>query len=456
MIEKSLTQANRRLLLLLCLVFLTRLLFGLLMWKINGPAVFFTPDSPTYVGAAESLLHGSFSYEGVPEVFRTPGYSLLLLPAIALHHVVAIGLLENFFLAVAAAWLIWRIATSLGAGDRAASWAVLLYCFEPMSFLQSEKLMSDLAFATVFLASVYLLLRFLRNPGYTGLMTSALTLGAATYVRPVAIYWWLFLTPMLLAFPRICSWKKRLSMAILFPLIFAATLSPWVSRNRRVAGYAAFSATGDTNLYFYVSAEVQARLEHKNLAQVNRELGWADSNLYFRLHPEQRTWSQGQMERFYRDEAKKVIFSHPGLYASIHAHGCAQTLFNPGVTELMIDLGRYPIQGAPVSPKLEQGVLQAGLWLIREYPWTAILTPLMAAQLLMYYGLAVVGVSRLTLDVRCVFWGIVLYFTMVSGIPGAVSRWRTPIMPVVCICAGVAASRWKADSPSAAVSEVSG
>jgi hypothetical protein len=60
MIEKSLTQSNRRLLFLLCLVFITRLLFGVLMWKINGADVFFTPDSPTYVGAAESLLQGSY------------------------------------------------------------------------------------------------------------------------------------------------------------------------------------------------------------------------------------------------------------------------------------------------------------------------------------------------------------------------------------------------------------
>jgi 4-amino-4-deoxy-L-arabinose transferase-like glycosyltransferase len=425
------------------------------MWKINGADVFFTPDSPTYVGAAESLLHGSFSNGGLPEIFRTPGYPFLLIPAIALHHVAAIGLLENFFLAIAAAWLIWIIATFLGAGDRAASWAVLLYCFEPMSFLQSEKIMSDLTFATVFLAAVYLLLRFLRDGGYGWLAASALALGAATYVRPAAIYWWLFLTPMLLVFPRNCSWKKRLSMAILFPLIFAAALSPWVLRNRRVAGYTAFSATGDENLYFYVNAQIQADLEHKNLGQINRELGWADSDLYFRLHPEQRMWSQGQIEQFRRDEAKKTIFSHSGLYAWIHAHGCAQTLFNPGVTELLIDLGRYPKQDSLVSSKLEQGVLRAALWLIREYPWTAIFAPLMAAQLLFYYGLALVGVRRLTFDVRSVFLGIALYFTMVSGIPGAVSRWRTPIMPFVCVCAGVAASRWKADSPSAAVSKVS-
>lgn len=441
MIQKSITPQRERLLLLLALVFLTRVLFATVIWKLNGPAVFFTPDSAEYVEPAESLLHGSYFMQGHPEIFRTPGYSFLLTPAAALHHVVLIGLLENFLLAILSAWLIWKIATTLFEGTRAAFWAVLLYCFEPMSFLQSEKLMSDVAFATLFLLSVWVLLRFLREPTYTKLTVAALALGAATYMRPVAIYFWVFLTPVLLVFPRSLSWQKRVSMAILFPLVFAATLSPWVIRNRKIADYTAFSSTGDANLYFYVAAAVEARVQHKSPGEVNQELGWADSEQYFRVHPEQRTWSQGAIERFHANEARTVILSHPGLYALIHSRGCISTVFNPGVTELLLDLGLYPARGAPLAGKLDQGTLKAAIWLIRGYPMSAAFFPIMAVQLLLYYWLALRGGRNLTLDVRWLFLSIVVYFVLVSGIPGAVSRWRTPMMPIICICAGVALAK---------------
>lgn len=58
-----------------------------------------------------------------------------------------------------------------------------------MSFLQSEKIMSEIAFTALFLSAVLILVPFLHQPSYAKLALAALALGAATYVRPVAIYW---------------------------------------------------------------------------------------------------------------------------------------------------------------------------------------------------------------------------------------------------------------------------
>src|SRR5215813_13090081 len=105
----------------LILVFLTRASFALVIWIMSGPAGFFTPDSDGYLRCAQSLLHGSFSIYGVPEIYRTPGYPLVLVPAVALGHPVVVGLLENFLFAVASAFLIWKIAEHLCPNDNRAA-----------------------------------------------------------------------------------------------------------------------------------------------------------------------------------------------------------------------------------------------------------------------------------------------------------------------------------------------
>src|SRR5258708_4387905 len=100
------TSSRKWLLMLLAIVFLLRLVLALAVWKINGPAGFVSPDTVSYSIPAESMLHGaflsdgSFSLRGAPEIFRTPGYPLLLLPAVASGHPVLIGIIENLLFAV--------------------------------------------------------------------------------------------------------------------------------------------------------------------------------------------------------------------------------------------------------------------------------------------------------------------------------------------------------------------
>jgi hypothetical protein len=444
------TDTNSRLWFLLAIVFFSRLLLAFAIWKINGSSGFFTPDTMGYVGPAESLLHGSFSYLGQPEILRTPGYPLFLVPGVALKHLVVISLLENLLFAVASSWLIWKIVTDLLPGTKAAFWAVLFYCFEPIGFLYSEKILSETLFTTLFLLFVWVLVRFLREPTYARLVLSALILGCATYVRPVPIYLALWLIPLFFFFPRTLSWRQRASGAILFPVIFGLTLVPWVVRNTAVAHYQSFSSTSDLNLYFLAAAAVQARLEHRSFSQVQDEWGYSNGEHYFRMHPEQRGWSQAQIARFWGTEARRIIAPHVLTYSLIHARGCAMVMFNPGVSNLLTVVGLYPGRGGALSSEVtDHGLFRATLWLLRQYPVTAVALPLMTAQVLLYYALAVVGLRRMAFDVGLLFSVLFLYFVVVSGFPAAEARYRVPVMPLVSICAGVAIANWRISKPAA-------
>jgi hypothetical protein len=444
------TDSKNGLWFLLTLVCLSRLLLAFIIWKINGPSGFFGPDTETYLEPARSLLqgsflsHGAYSISGTPEIFRTPGYPLLLLPAIVLRHVVIVAFLENLFFTVASAWLTWHIATDLLPGSQAAFWAVLLYCLEPLGFLHSGKILSETAFTTLFLLFVWVLVRFLREPTYPKLALSALILGCATYIRPAPLYLGLWLIPVFFLFPRTISWRQRASRALLFPVIFALTLAPWVIRNAVVAKYKAFSSAQDWNLYMTSAATVQAKLEHRNPAEVMTKWGFT-TNIedYLRMHPEQRTWPEAEIARFWHTEARRIITSHLLTYFVIHARGCALVIFNPGVSELLRDLGLYPEFGGLLSKELGRGLFPATLWLFRQYPVTFVLLPLMTVQLLFYYLLALVGLRHMPFEVGFLFCALLLYFVLVSGFPSAMSRYRVPVMPLVCVSAGIAIAGWK-------------
>jgi len=431
--------AKNRVWVLLIVVFVSRLLFALLIWRQTGPSGFTSPDTPTYILPAQSLItHGSFSSHETPEISRTPGYPLLLVPAVAFSHPIAVGLLENFLLATASGVLIWLIVRDSLPASNAALWAIALYCLEPVGLLYSEQILSDTLFSSQLLLFVWLGVRFLRKPSYTNLVLAALALGAATYTRPVTLYLGLWLAPLLLFLPGYLTRGQKLARAILFPLLFALTLAPWILRNARVSQYPGFSSISDNGLYAYDAAAVKARLEHKNFVEAQKDLGVGDEGRYFESHPEQRSWPMGRIAKFQRAEATRIILRHLATYSLIHAHGCAVVVLAPGTTEMLTVLGLYAPGGGLLARALDQGIPRATLGLIHQNPVAGVSLALMGAQLLVYYWLGLKGLRRMPPPVRALLVSLSLYLVLVSGQPLAVARYRVPIMPLVCIAAGVA------------------
>jgi hypothetical protein len=235
----------------------------------------------------------------------------------------------------------------------------------------------------------------------------------------------------------------------MFPIIFALTLAPWVIRNSVLADYRAFSSTPEWTFYFFSAAAVQAKMEHKTLLQVQEERGVISAERYLEKHPEQRTWSDGQIARFWRNEGSETISNHLLVYLYIHAKGCLVVMFDPGVTDILKTVRLYPKCGGLLSRTLDQGFYRAVLWLFRQYPVTVVMVPLLIAQLLLYFTLALAGLRRLSVELSFLFAALILYFVLVSGVPAAVSRYRMPIMPLICITAGVALATWKMKNPRA-------
>lgn len=436
---------NKRLVLVISVTVFLRLLVGYTVWRTSGEYGFFRADTPEYVNTAESLLHGSFSSsgyfspQGTPELYRTPGYPLLVLLGVAAHHVAVVAIVENLFLAAFSAWLVWLISEELFPKSGAAFWATMLYCFEPVGLAYTNTVMSEITFTAFFLAFLLFFLRYLRRCHFAWLLWAALILGCATYVRPVTLYLSFCLALGLLLWPHTPRINRRLIAALSFLLVFLAVVSPWVLRNVVRADFAGFSTAGEWNLYFNTAVAVEARAEHRSVSSAIGEAQAATPEQYLSQHPEQRSWSEGQKARFWSTEAWKTIRKHPFEFSQVYARNCAAVVFNPGVTEILREIGAYPIDRALT---LDNGYFATFMWLIRLHKIAAVLVPVMALQLMFYYALAIAGVRRAPSPFPLLLVGLFVYFVLVSGFLTAGGRLRAPIMPFICVFAGWTLSRW--------------
>lgn len=425
---------------LLVLVSVLRALFAVVVWSRNGPAGFLSPDSLSYIELSRSLWHGTFGANGHPELLRTPGYPLLLMPSVAFSRFWIPALVENIALAALSAWLIWKITGLFTSRTTARLLAVGIYCIEPVGFLYSMKILSDTLFVTQLLLFVWLFLRYTKYVNYKNLALASISLGLATYTRPVSIYLAIILIPFLLYFPRDLRLSKRVVAACLFPFFFVLTLAPWVGRNSIAVGYASFSSSSDYNLYFNAATALKAKLANKSFSEYREEAGANDPEKYLAAHPEQRSWTRAQILRFQRTEANDVIFRHPATYALIHAKGCLIVLLDPAAIDTLKLVRLYPQTGGLLSRTVDQGIFRAASWFLRTYPRALLVLVLQGGVLMIVYVLGIAGLKHFPLHASVFFVATVLYFLIVSGFPADGVRYRLPIMPVLCILAGNAAS----------------
>jgi 4-amino-4-deoxy-L-arabinose transferase-like glycosyltransferase len=176
-----------RLKLVLFLAFMLRSALALAVWLLLQDATaFYAKDTGSYLQPAiELATAGSFTTYGTPELFRTPGYPLLLSVAVWFGQVEIITIALQILLGCGTVYLVFRIANELFADPRSATWSALSFSLEPLSLLSSNWLLSDALFTTLLAAALYCLIHFINNRNAIRLWLAALLFAAAVYVRPI-------------------------------------------------------------------------------------------------------------------------------------------------------------------------------------------------------------------------------------------------------------------------------
>ncbi len=435
---------------------------GLLAATIHwfGTSALTRGDTASYLEPGRNLLlHGRFFADGVPDLLRTPGYPLFL--AVTSLGGLSAAAVANVLLSVFSVVLVWRLGRTAFGDNRIALAAAWIFAFEPLSVTCSAILLSDTLFLALFLLSLEPLAAFLRERRLPVLATAGLWLAAATFVRPVTYY-----LPVALAAGLFFVLARVPGLRWKAPAVLLISILPWLAawqiRNWVETGYGGFSSASEVNLYFLAAPNVTAHLEHRPFLDVRDALGYVgfagnsgQSYLfqpYLERNPQQAGWSQGQRLAFMRAKAAGILRAHPGLYLRLCFKSLSQPVFNPSGGSSF----EHPLNpGDPARSFADYSLARRWTVLLRASPGALAEKALFGAILLGLYLFAARGVF---LAARGSFGGdmchaclwlllgtslYLLGITAAMGGSGGGSRYRLPVMPVVCIFAAAGALRAK-------------
>ena len=417
-----------------------------------GSSGVFSIDTASYlIPGRNLLLHGRFVADGVPDLLRTPGYSLFL--AITSLAGLPVAAAINVLVSVFSVLIVWRLGRVAFDDNRIALLAAWLFAFEPLSVFYSVSLLSETLFLALLLLSLERLAVFLRWHSLRVLAVAGFWLAAATLVRPASYY-----LPVALALGLFLVLAREHGLRWKAPAVLLISVLPWLAawqmRNWLETGYGRFSSAAEMNIYLNVAADVTARVEHRPFLDVSREMGYlgaADPSEqdylfqpYLTRHPEQVGWSQGQRLDFMQSEANRILRAHPRAYAQASLMSLFELIFNPGAGNF--DQLLMPRSSASVSNLRNEGAFRGAIVLIRTQPRASIEKAIFELWVLGLYLLAVRGVFRSGMRHPCLWLllGVSLYFVIVTAAaagPGLNARLRLPIMPVVCIFAAAGLQR---------------
>lgn len=451
-------------------VLVTLLLRLLLIASVSAtiPSALQTPDTGTYLRPAHALLAaGTFSPSVAaapePEVVRTPGYPVFLAGLIALFgDRLWVFAAASALLGAATAFVLARLADSL-FGSVASLAAVVLYSVEVSTFRYGTMVMSEALFTFLLLAGLALAAGAPPGPGPARAFAAGTCLAAATLVRPILCY---ALPFAVLALAWGGGWapgsRRRAAatgLAALLPVVLL--VGGWQLRNLARTGDAALSQVASANLLFSRAGAVVAARDGIPLLEAQRRLGWDEfvfrfghvekesdvfsGTSYAAEFPESSRQSVVELARSYRARALAIFRESPGLTAWLHLKGLGLFFASP-----IPITWAYQFRTFHPAPDMIDAILTGRLGrtlgLLYERHRGLFLATLAAyLPLLLLYALAAVGLAKTPFERRplahVALAGTLLYFTAVMAAPEAVDdRYRVPILPILCVYAGHAAS----------------
>jgi 4-amino-4-deoxy-L-arabinose transferase-like glycosyltransferase len=408
-------------------------------------------DPEAYLSFATTLVStGGFTHNGGPELFRTPGYPALLVPAVLSGHAHLTLIALQIATAGLTIALIHQLAREVTGEVAAAHVAAALACIDPVLVLWSLVPVTETTFTALATAALIQIRRTRARPSIQGAAAAAALVGIGTYVRPMA-YGLGVLTPLALAWgPGGLRLPIRRRAAIVALVTFVAIVTPWHVRNWHVAGYPGFSTLLDRALYLSAGAAVVAHEQGVSVSAVRES----------RREAARDTWAattdvRADYARF-RAQGLSELARSPLVYTRMHIAGIARVLLDPGAVEYLRVLGQYPETGGLLGVAHDRGLATALGKLADEYPRVFALTLATGAGVAATLVSAAWGFVRLWRTdgrasdaVLLAAWAA--YFVVLSGGAHGISRFRHPVVPVLCVFAGALAIRRRGPVPARTV-----
>lgn len=228
---------------------------------IDSPFIY--PDTHTYVDPAVNVMngHGFSIYNGyvfLPVLYRTPGYPLFLASVFYIfgkYNYFAVVLVQ-IFISILKLFYVYKIVSLLSSKRKVAIAVLFLMIIDLDEWKYSYAILSETLFSFLLVLSVYNLCLFFKYLSLKDFIISMLLLMCSSFVRPIALYYFISVCIMCLIFylykVRVTlTIKKTAKILILLLLIFLPILF-WSYRNHLASGRFCFSNTDDVfNVYIY-------------------------------------------------------------------------------------------------------------------------------------------------------------------------------------------------------------
>ena len=151
--------------------------------------IFYTPDTASYIVPARELVaHHRFFSDGAPELIRTPGYPLLLIPGLLLGRLELVTVTLQILFSCFTVFMVYRTACLLFEREDIAIVAAGLYAIDPLSILFASLLAPETLFTAIVMVALYYLVGHLRRQAQGDLLVSATALAASVYVDRSATF----------------------------------------------------------------------------------------------------------------------------------------------------------------------------------------------------------------------------------------------------------------------------
>lgn len=389
-------------------------------WLRSGLPAFLVPDSSAYLRLADSFVAGKGfrDVHGGPELFRTPAYPLLLTIGKAMGHPELVALALQMAMSVGIIALTFLLARRVLGDERLAAACAFLVAIEPTLMAWSLKVMPETFLALALVAFAYAAVRALESPRPRWIVTAAVAICLAAYVKPIA--WPLAVLVCIASL-------MRIRIAALFIPMCVLLLAPWHIRNAR-SGYAGFSTLYARAAYVSAGGSIIAEREQRPYADVRLEL----------LRNADARGPQGD-RGVYGREGVSLIASNPLGYAKTHVKGMVRTMFDPGAAEYLRFFGLY--EGGGLALMASSGVPAT----MRAYPltfWSSVVLAMVLAPLVL---LPLIFAYRARNAAFFLLFAIAAYLiTAGGGVPGT-ARFRAPAVPFLIVMSAAVVKR-KLDS----------
>ena len=420
---------------------LSKLALTLLIFSSSPYGIVESTDSDEYQQLAINLRdHGIFSREPnapfEPEILRSPAYPLFLSGLYKLF--------GTYPLVVALAQIALTAITGLtvfGIGSLLFSrqtglLAVLFLSADPVSIYYSQVLLTETLFTTFLTLCLFFLLRSFREPLLLRWsLATGFVLALATYTRPTSYYLGV-LFPLALVFftQRSQGWRRACVTALIMFSVYAMCVGSWQARNYWLTGSMEFSQAKNQYLFVAKAAAIIAARDNISLEEAQQRLADAHHSVMASslrgASPTQIYESQGRY-------AWSVIAAHPLLLLWTTTKGAGANLFGPSNLSHLFGLDNVALRTSLVKGELSN--YSPAQWILALSSWSYGLGFLM----MLYMGILLLLRCQGLKSADAVLLAVTaIFIIVVSSGPEAYSRFRAPIMPLLCILAAEGFMAW--------------